>query len=47
MNDRPESLHDQIATLVQTGHRDRKTSDEVASEIMALLARSGVVRSAA
>lgn len=33
---RPESLQDQIATIIQAGHRDRKTSDEIAGEVVAL-----------
>jgi hypothetical protein len=38
---RPESLRDQIATIIQTGHHGRKTSDQVAAEICALLAKLG------
>lgn len=31
---REETLTDQIATIVQVGHRDRKTSHEVAQNIV-------------
>lgn len=46
MNERNESLHDQIATIVQVGRNSPKSSDEISAEIMALLAKLGFGRSA-
>lgn len=46
MNTRNETLRDQIATIIQSGHRDRKTSDEIAAEVCALIAKLGFGRAA-
>jgi len=34
---RGESIVDAIATIIQAGHRDRKTSHEVAGEVVQML----------
>ena len=34
---RNETLRDQIATAIQAGHRDRKTSDEISGDVLAFI----------
>jgi hypothetical protein len=36
-NTRNETSRDRIATVIQAGHRDRKTSDEIAGEVLELI----------
>lgn len=38
MNDRNETLTERISTIVQDGYRDKKTSDDVAREIIRFMA---------
>lgn len=38
MNDRNETLTERISTIVQDGYRDKKTSEDVAREIVGFLA---------
>lgn len=40
---RPESIRDQIATVIQTGHLAGKSSHDVAGEVLALLAEISAV----
>jgi hypothetical protein len=36
---RPEALRDRIATIIQSGYINKRTSDEVAGEVMELVGR--------